>query len=114
MKYTHIDSRDCTLNLWLPEKKKVLWEQAIVAAGFWGISNFFYSMISNHDFSTICLSWTGFLFTSLVYRSYQLRYKSLKQLFEFLKTPLYQVHHILRSLNWLIFIWLTIVIGYYA
>ena len=53
-------------------KKPVLWEQALVAAFFWGTSNFFYSIVSSHDFAVTCLSWTGFVLTSLIYRAIEL------------------------------------------
>ncbi len=66
MNHTNIESREELVG----KERKILWEQAIVAAGFWGISNFFYSLVSNHDFPTICLSWTGFLLTSFFYRVY--------------------------------------------
>jgi hypothetical protein len=46
----------------------VLWKHALLGGAFLGFSNFFYSNLTIHDFAITCLSWTGFLLTSIVYR----------------------------------------------
>ena len=53
------------------QDQKVLWEASLLAGAFLGFSNFFYSNLTMHDFALTCLSWTGFLLTSIVYRMVQ-------------------------------------------
>ena len=55
-----------------PKKLPLLWEHALIAAVFWGSSNFFYSKVTTKDFPTVCQSWTGFIITSILYRSYEI------------------------------------------
>ena len=94
-----------------------------MAAAFWGCSNFFYSLLNSHDFPTICLSWTGFFFTSLAYRclNYQERNDThhpasslVSQIISFLRNPIYRFHHTFRTLNWFAYIWFTIIVGQYS
>lgn len=58
------------------EPKKVqlplLWEHALLAAAFWGSSNFFYAKVTTKDFATVCQSWSGFIITSILYRTYEI------------------------------------------
>ncbi|TNV78842.1 hypothetical protein FGO68_gene1391 [Halteria grandinella] len=108
------------------QKKPVLWEQALVAAFFWGTSNFFYSMVSSHDFAVTCLSWTGFVLTSLVYRAIELwkirqqeRYRIDWEVVELiclshLNKKKNIVQHIFRTVNGIVYIWLIIVAGNYC
>lgn len=93
------------------------------AAAFWGISNFFYSLLNFHDFPTICLSWTGFFFTSLVYRCFDYQKREnrhhptsslVSHMFSFLRKPSNRFHHAFRTLNWFAYIWLTIIVGQYS
>jgi hypothetical protein len=39
-----------------PPKTKLplLWEHALLAAAFWGTSNFFYAKVTTKDFATVC------------------------------------------------------------
>ncbi|TNV72123.1 hypothetical protein FGO68_gene17446 [Halteria grandinella] len=48
--------------------QNILWGQSLLAALAWGSANFFYSILTTHDFSVICLSWTGFIGTAIVYK----------------------------------------------
>jgi hypothetical protein len=56
-----------------PKKElPLLWKSAVLAAAFWGTSNFFYAKVTTKDFATVCQSWSGFLITSVLYRSYEI------------------------------------------
>lgn len=50
----------------------LLWEHALIAAAFWGTSNFFYAKVTTKDFATVCQSWSGFVITSILYRTYEI------------------------------------------
>jgi hypothetical protein len=54
------------------EPRPILWGYALLAAVFWGTSNFFFSLVTTQDFATVCQSWTGFLLMSVVYRSLEI------------------------------------------
>ena len=97
----------------------LLWEHALVAAAFWGTSNFFYAKVTTKDFPTVCQSWTGFIITSILYRSYEiysdsqprtsLRIKEI--LFQYVNNRVNMMHHAFRAVNWFVYIWLTIIVG---
>jgi hypothetical protein len=50
--------------------KKILYDQAILAAFAWASSNFFFGILTSHDFATSCLQFSGYLLLSLAIRFY--------------------------------------------
>ena len=52
--------------------KKILYDQAILAAFAWASSNFFFGILTSHDFATSCLQFSGYLLLSLSIRLYQI------------------------------------------
>jgi drug/metabolite transporter (DMT)-like permease len=126
---------DAPFKVIVPLKQKpVLWEQALIAACFWGTSNFFYSVVGNHDVAVTALSWPGFIAPALVYRIYQIakikrvqnsahavetRHFNLKE--TIIKTCFTKIcqlenmlHHSFRMAVGLIYIWLIILAGEYC
>jgi multidrug transporter EmrE-like cation transporter len=69
-----------------------------------------------------CLSWTGFIGTAIVYKAIFLakdkRSKSTEVMKEHFLSQLGSkhnlIHQVLRTANWFLYIWLTILIGQYA
>eukprot|EP00347_Sterkiella_histriomuscorum_P011194 403373388 len=105
-----------------PQKpKQILWGSAICASVLWGGSNFTFGFLDNQDFAVSCLSWTGFLTVSFIYKVYELsRHRVVtKEIFVNslvgdLKNKENLVHMFFRSINFFLLIWLTVLITQYA
>ena len=101
------------------EPLPLLWKSAVLAAAFWGTSNFFYARVTTKDFPTVCLSWTGFIITSVCYRLYEIYSDSqprtsvrIKEImFQYFRKPEFAMHLAIRTVLWSFYIWLTIIVG---
>eukprot|EP00347_Sterkiella_histriomuscorum_P003665 403363417 len=98
--------------------KQILWGKALIGAGLWGASNFFYGLLDDQDFGVTCLSCTGFITTSLIWKAYELSRtpnvnKSVifESFFGEMKKKGNIFHVIFRSVNFFTLIWLTIIIS---
>ncbi|CDW83665.1 UNKNOWN [Stylonychia lemnae] len=100
-------------------KQKLFWKSSLAAALLWGSGNFALSLIKNKDFAVSCLVWTGFVITSLIFQlcQFAIAKKNKVQISLFGKffEQLYHrqklCHTILRSINYFLVIWLTILIA---
>ena len=63
--------------------KRVFYDQAILAAFAWASSNFFFGILTSHDFATSCLQFSGYLLFGFIVRFYQIfgQGKSFSQAF---------------------------------
>ncbi|TNV76992.1 hypothetical protein FGO68_gene8910 [Halteria grandinella] len=52
-------------------QKKILYDQAFLATFAWASSNFFFGILSAHNFATSCLQFSGYILFSLFIRIFQ-------------------------------------------
>lgn len=115
--------------------KKVLYDQAIIACVSWGMANFCYGILDDHDFASSCMQFTGYLVLALGIRFKEIytKVKSGGKLKEasyhvFLKhfynpnpapghsrVHYENVFHLaLRAINFFALSWFTIIASHYA
>jgi drug/metabolite transporter (DMT)-like permease len=104
--------------------KKILYDQALLAAFAWAFSNFFFGLLSSHDFATSCLQFSGYLLFGLLYRLYQIFYLNLSLCDAFFQTLLsarsqgklsqFLLNLFIGSFIFYILSWLTIIAARYA
>ncbi len=95
---------------------------SILGSFLWGVSNFTYSYLTAQDFAVTCLSFSGFFFASFAYKIIELNMKADKitgkvvfdSFFGEFRKLENAIHLILRSVNFFVMIFLTIISAEYA
>ena len=94
--------------------KRVYWGTALICSFIWGTANFLYGLLHDKGFEVACLSWSGFIFSGLIYKIYMLitlaphlnRHTIHDSFFGEVRKRGNNIHVTIRSINFVILIWI--------
>ncbi|CDW90101.1 UNKNOWN [Stylonychia lemnae] len=98
---------------------KVYWGTALMCSFIWGTSNFIYGLLHDKGFAVVCLSWTGFITSGLIYKLYMLftlsphlnRHTIHDSFFGEVRKRGNNIHVTIRSINFFLLIWIAILMA---